>query len=722
MSARELLGQSKQTIASENVFSSLAALKSANPHLLSYNLVTGTSIDGTFIYETADAPYIADDIDVIKLDQVDLKIGAAVRQRAGAIATSFGQNAQSVFDRIIKFENVSDMVNDHSMVFIEGLIVNAGGHRYKVAPSAASDYHLKTESGAKLYVLPANGSIPLEALNIDMTGVADETAKLAMAGQAARLNRCGISCGKGIVKFSGGRTIDWTGIDYIDSAAEFIRAKDSTAYFTVGGNQHATRHSRITISAYDISDQFAIDRKKPELLRLQGIKHFDLQGRISKVVCFSDGNELGAESGGYGKINADIYTLEIISKNGGWFNHVHVHSQRLVKFLSYRSDGRYKTNGWTVEGLFELANAEIDLDHIADVKIRGRFESAPAGFIKLRQNSANILIINTNSNGKIQPWYKDWRTNWIGRDDGLNNRAIHEAHIGLDHRVMARFDANSVVSDGTDQSCAGRGWLGAAMNFTGDGVTFSNANDYVIATPWIKAKKGDIFSSNADADGPWCRPCLELMRVDNGSTPTTDPNVVQHAFNKFPAPSNMWAYSGYTKAGAAAGSYFLIKAQKGFDAFMYTGANGEYYVRMVLRVFAANSAIVRSAALWWTGRDAGTREADLVQGTDSPSILSATPRSPAPIGTLAHNGDNISVSIKFEETAVKNAMAASSIAIAFARHCPTASDGDLIMIEMDNGERHLTTLAVGNAVGGKIDDPLPSNTARGRRIWIGKWT
>ncbi|WP_108812359.1 hypothetical protein [Sphingorhabdus sp. Alg231-15] len=705
----------------QNQFSSLTAIKSADAKELSFDLITGTSIDGKFTYETADAPYTADDINIIKLNNTDLDIGALVRQRVSTFSTTYGQDAQSVFDRIIKFENVSNMRNDRSGIFTEGLIVYAGGYRYKVASPVASDHHLTTAGGAKLYLLPINGAIPLEGLDIDKTGVVDETSKLATAGQAARLNLCGISCGRGTIKFSGQKAIDWRGISQINSTADFVRSKDSVAYFVVGGSASATTHSSIKISAYDTSDRFATDRTKKELVRLQGIKHFDLQGRISKVLCFADGNEVGAESGGYGKINAEVYTLEIMSRNGGWFNHVHVYSQRLVKLLSYRSDGSYRINGWTIEGLFELANAEIDLHHIWDVKIRGRFESPPTRFIKLRENTANILVINTNSNGSIQPWYQDWRAVWIGADEGINNRVIHEAHKGLDRRLVAQFSATSVVSDGMNQSCAGKGWMGAATTFKGDGVNFHDANSYVMGSPWIKANKGDVFSSNVDSDGNWCRPCLEIAKVSDGSAPTIDPNVAEHAFNKFPRTSSIWAYTGSTKAEASAGSYYLTKAQDGFDAFMYTGNSGEYYIRIVLRVFAKNSVTVRSAALWWTGRETGTLEADLLKVTNNPALLSSTPISPAPIGTLAHDGTGIRTSTKFEETAVDFTMPTSSTTITFARQCATTTAGDLIMIELDNGQRHITTLTVGTLTGGEISKPIPYSATRGRRVWIGKW-
>ncbi len=70
----------------ENTYSSLAALKAVDVTQVSYNLVR-TSIDGTFNYETANAPYTADDVNVIKLDGTSLSIGALVRQKSSSLST-----------------------------------------------------------------------------------------------------------------------------------------------------------------------------------------------------------------------------------------------------------------------------------------------------------------------------------------------------------------------------------------------------------------------------------------------------------------------------------------------------------------------------------------------------------------------------------------------------------------------------------------------------------
>lgn len=66
-------------IIPSTAFATLVQLKAADPVLLSYSL-TGGSNPGVFFYETANAPYIADDVNVIKLDNTALSVGALVRQ------------------------------------------------------------------------------------------------------------------------------------------------------------------------------------------------------------------------------------------------------------------------------------------------------------------------------------------------------------------------------------------------------------------------------------------------------------------------------------------------------------------------------------------------------------------------------------------------------------------------------------------------------------------
>lgn len=79
-------------------YASVAALKAASAGRLAYHLVAGGALDGNFHYETADAPYTADDIDIFKLDDVALSVGALVRRTASDLATTV-DNVQADLDR-----------------------------------------------------------------------------------------------------------------------------------------------------------------------------------------------------------------------------------------------------------------------------------------------------------------------------------------------------------------------------------------------------------------------------------------------------------------------------------------------------------------------------------------------------------------------------------------------------------------------------------------------
>lgn len=81
--------QAIDALADNSAVTSLADLKASSPSGLSYNLV-GTAIDGQFTYQTADAPYTADDVNVVKQDDTALSVGAFVRQGAASVSYNRG--------------------------------------------------------------------------------------------------------------------------------------------------------------------------------------------------------------------------------------------------------------------------------------------------------------------------------------------------------------------------------------------------------------------------------------------------------------------------------------------------------------------------------------------------------------------------------------------------------------------------------------------------------
>lgn len=60
-------------------------------------------------------------------------------------------------------------------------IVHAGGFRYSVAASGASDHHLTTAGGVKLYVLPLDNAVQPDQVGAAGDGVTDDTAKVQLA-------------------------------------------------------------------------------------------------------------------------------------------------------------------------------------------------------------------------------------------------------------------------------------------------------------------------------------------------------------------------------------------------------------------------------------------------------------------------------------------------------------------------------------------------------------
>lgn len=69
--------------------------------------------------------------------------------------------------------------------YAAGQIVEAGGFRYQVATSIASDHHLTTAGGVKLYVLAGDNGYNVKAFGAVGDGVADDTAEIQTAINSA---------------------------------------------------------------------------------------------------------------------------------------------------------------------------------------------------------------------------------------------------------------------------------------------------------------------------------------------------------------------------------------------------------------------------------------------------------------------------------------------------------------------------------------------------------
>lgn len=99
-------------------------------------------------------------------------LGLSVTRRAARVAEA-------------SFRTVQEMLSSNLGRRGEGAIWNAGGYRYEEAASDASDHHLTTAGGVKLYVLPGDGGYSVMAFGAAGDGSTDDTEAFAAALTAA---------------------------------------------------------------------------------------------------------------------------------------------------------------------------------------------------------------------------------------------------------------------------------------------------------------------------------------------------------------------------------------------------------------------------------------------------------------------------------------------------------------------------------------------------------
>lgn len=102
---------------------------------------------------------------------------------ADLVQTDQGPNLQILLD--LKHRPVADLLANTTLTYgnvTAGLEFEAGGFRYEVAASGASDQHVTTAGGVKLYVLPGgSSSYNVKAFGAVGDGIADDTAKIQAA-------------------------------------------------------------------------------------------------------------------------------------------------------------------------------------------------------------------------------------------------------------------------------------------------------------------------------------------------------------------------------------------------------------------------------------------------------------------------------------------------------------------------------------------------------------
>lgn len=114
------------------------------------------------------------------LASVRTKINAAI-----SFVDSFARDPAS----LDPFPTVLSLTADTTLTYTTGQaksvatgdIINAGGFRYEVAASGATDHHVTTAGGVKLYVLPGVDGRPIDALGAGAGDAAHDAAAFAVA-------------------------------------------------------------------------------------------------------------------------------------------------------------------------------------------------------------------------------------------------------------------------------------------------------------------------------------------------------------------------------------------------------------------------------------------------------------------------------------------------------------------------------------------------------------
>ena len=114
--------------------------------------------------------------------------GSSVRAK---LNENFVDVAALQAEAALSFDTVAALLADSTLTYTTapaGSIIEAGGFRYTVAASAATDQHVTTVGGVKVYVLAESNGYSLEAFGAVGDGVTDDTAALQTAMAAASTN------------------------------------------------------------------------------------------------------------------------------------------------------------------------------------------------------------------------------------------------------------------------------------------------------------------------------------------------------------------------------------------------------------------------------------------------------------------------------------------------------------------------------------------------------
>ena len=206
---------------------------------------------------------IARDTSVIQIWQGLASTAAELEEQLDQLTRAI-QDTQSDSARSLRVTgtwrtSVAELKADNLLDYTPGLLtsVDVGariitlteGFPYEVAASTATDHHLTTAGGVKLYVLPVNGeAYYLAAFGIANDGITDDFAKVRLACDACRDNNvASLILPPGYIYCSQEIEFDWYGGIYGAKGSAFEGTEScTTVYFPPGTN--GFRFTRATTS------------------------------------------------------------------------------------------------------------------------------------------------------------------------------------------------------------------------------------------------------------------------------------------------------------------------------------------------------------------------------------------------------------------------------------------------------------------------------------------